>query len=98
MRSSRWRIDHDSVDRLAAGQELRLADDRRAAASGLAALAAALLLRLEPGGAGHRGDLVGRAAAAPHPGDGVRRVVCRVGIVVAGSPAAPPAARGAALG
>ena len=54
--------DHDPVDRLAAGEELGLADDRRAAAAGLAALAAALLLGLEPGGAGDRGDLVlGRA-------------------------------------
>ena len=56
---------HDPVDGLAAGQELRLADDRRAAASGLAALAAALLLGLEPGRPGERGDLVlGRARLA----------------------------------
>ena len=46
--------DHDPVDRLAAGQELGLADDRRAAPAGLAALAAALLLGLEPGGARRR--------------------------------------------
>ena len=42
---------HHPVDGLAAGEELGLADDRGPAAAGLAALAAALLLGLEPGGA-----------------------------------------------
>ena len=62
---------HHPVDRLAAGQELGLADDRRAPAAGLAALATALLLGLEPGRPGDRGDLVGCAAAATDAGDGV---------------------------
>jgi hypothetical protein len=41
--------DHLALDRLAAGEELGLADDRRASATGVAALAAALLLRLQAG-------------------------------------------------
>ena len=40
---------HDPVDRLAAGQELGLGQDRRALAAGFAAVAAALPLGLEPG-------------------------------------------------
>ena len=59
---------HDPVDRLAAGEELGLADDRGAAATGLAALAAALLLGLEAGRAGERGDLVLGRAASCGPG------------------------------
>ena len=69
---------HDPVDGLAAGEELGLADDRGAAAAGLAALAAALLLGLEPGRAGDGGDLVLGRAAAADPGDGVVRVVVPV--------------------
>ena len=90
--------DHDAVDRLAAGQELGLADDRRPAPAGLAALAAALLLGLEPGGAGDRGDLVVAGAAAPHPGDGVLRVVGAAAAVLAGTAAAPATPRGAVAG
>ena len=41
--------DHDALDGLAAGEELGLGEDRRAAAALLAALAAALLLGLQPG-------------------------------------------------
>ena len=87
---------HHPVDRLAPGQELGLADDRRTTAPGLAALAAALLLGLEPGRAGHGGDLVVGAAAAPDPGDGVGRVVPAVTVVVTGSAAAAPTAGGGA--
>lgn len=42
---------HHALDRLAAGQELGLGDDRHPAAAQLAALAAALLLGLQAGGA-----------------------------------------------
>ena len=59
---------HHPVDGLAAGQELGLADDRGAAAAGLAALAAALLLGLEPGRALERGDLVLGGCGACGPG------------------------------
>src|SRR5699024_6747382 len=41
---------HHPLNRLPAGQELRLADDRRAAAALLPALPAALLLRFQTGG------------------------------------------------
>jgi hypothetical protein len=49
---------HHPVDRLAPGQELGLAHDRRAPTPGLTALAATLLLGLEPGRAADGGDLV----------------------------------------
>ncbi|TWG94861.1 hypothetical protein L615_005200000210 [Nocardioides sp. J9] len=90
---------HDPLDRLAAGQELGLAHDRRAAAAGLAALAAALLLGLEAGGAGHRGDLVLGRARLAYPGDGVLRVVPGVVSPSVARPAAAtaPARRAAAL-
>ena len=41
--------DHDAVDGLTAGEELRLGQDRCPASSGIAALATALALGLEPG-------------------------------------------------
>src|SRR5690606_13153845 len=41
--------DHDALDRLAPGQELRLGDDRHAAAALLTPLASALLLGLQAG-------------------------------------------------
>ena len=63
------------------------------AAAGLAAVAATLLLGLEPGRAGHRGDLVVGAAAAADPGDGVRRVVPAVAVVLTGAPTTTPAPR-----
>ena len=85
--------DHHPVDGLAAGQELGLADDRGAAATGLAALAAALLLGLQAGGALDRGDLVLGGALAADPGDGVGGVVPALSpTVVAGAAAAAPAA------
>ena len=49
---------HGPLDRLAAGEELRLGDDRRAAPTGLPALAAPLLLGLQPGGTLDRADIV----------------------------------------
>ena len=82
--------DHDAVDGLAAGQELGLADDRSAAATGLAALAATLLLGLEPGRAGDRGDLVLGGAGLADPGDGVLRVVGGLAAVFTGAAAATP--------
>src|SRR5690606_38410590 len=101
---------HHPVDGLAAGQELRLGDDRRAPAAQLAALAPALLLGLQAGGAAHalhavRRDVLGggpAGAGRADAHDGVRRVVGRrLGrvVVVPAAPAAPAAAAraGAAL-
>ena len=83
---------HHAFDGLAAGQELGLADDRRPTAAGFAALAAALLLRLETGRAGHGGDLVLGTAHLADPGHGVLRVVPGPPLtVVAGATAAPAA-------
>ena len=50
--------DHAAGDRLAAGQELGLAEDRRTATAGVPALAAALALGLHPGRPADAGDLV----------------------------------------
>src|SRR5690606_21455357 len=50
--------DHLTLDRFAAGEELGLADDLDAASAALAAVAAALALRLEAGGAGDAADVV----------------------------------------
>ena len=88
--------DHDAVDRLAAGQELGLADDRGTTTTGLATVATTLLLGLETRGAGDRGDLVLGRARLAHPGDGVLRVVARVGAVVAGTAATAATTRAAA--
>ena len=74
--------DHHPVDGLAAGQELGLGEDRRAALALLATVAAALALGLEPGRAGQAahtlvvsgGAATGLARAAD-PYDGVGRVV-----------------------
>ena len=86
---------HLAVDRLATGQELGLGDDRCTATSGLAALAAALLLGLEAGRAGHAGDLVLRGAALADLDHGVVGVV-RSGVrVVTGTGAAATATRAA---
>ena len=52
---------HDAFDGLAAGQELGLGQDRRAAAAGVAAVAAALPLGLQPGRTADALDLVGRS-------------------------------------
>src|SRR5207253_113515 len=54
--------DHDALDGLAARQELGLGDERRAAAAGVPALAAALLLGLQAGRAAHALHVVVRAA------------------------------------
>ena len=54
---------HDPVDRLAAGQELRLGQDRRPGPALLAAVPAALALGLQPGRPGDALDLVARRAA-----------------------------------
>ena len=86
---------HDPVDGLAAGQELGLADDRRATSAGLATLAAALLLGLQAGRARQRGDLVLGGATAADPGDGVRLVV--VGPALLAGTAATATATRAAL-
>ena len=69
--------DHDPVDRLAAGQELGLGEDRRAAAAGLAAVAAALALGLQPGRAldAPHAVVASFARGLAHVHDGVRRVV-----------------------
>ena len=70
---------HDPVDRLPAGQELGLGKDRRAPATGVAAVAATLPLRLQAGGTADALDLAGltigllsRCALMHH---GVGRVV-----------------------
>ena len=66
--------DHDPVDGLPAGQELRLGDDRHPPAAGVTALAAALALGLQPGGAADPADLVvAGAARRSNP----RRLRCR---------------------
>ena len=101
--------DHDAVDGLAAGQELGLGDDRRRAPPGLAALAAALLLGLEPGGAvrapvtSSRSSRGCRACAARGPGRrcsaGRRRSTSsrRHRLRLRAAPTAAPAPTGAAL-
>ena len=69
--------DHDPVDGLATGEELGLGDDG-AAASGLAALAAALLLGLEAGRALDAGRLVADRTRLAHAGRHAGGVVARV--------------------
>ena len=88
---------HDAVDRLAAGQELGLAHDRGAPATGLPALAATLLLRLETGGAVQAGDLVLGVARLADPGDGVLRVVRTAVALLARAATTAPTTGGAAL-
>ncbi len=74
---------HHPVDRLAAGQEFSFGQDRRAAASGVTAVAAALPFGLEPGRAVDALDLVvagvrfvlGPRGSLVH--HGIRRVVRR---------------------
>src|SRR5690606_19260578 len=88
---------HDPVDGFAAGQELRLGEDRRATPSGLAAVAATLALGLEPGGPGDALHLVDGAGAAlvarfalVH--DRVRRIVVgRFVLAALAGDLAPPA-------
>ena len=95
--------DHDPVNRLAPGQELRLGDDRRPAAAGFPALAAALPLRFQPGGSAYRLDVAGRdglvggvRARHPHVHHGVRRVIGGWLIAFGGRATAAPAAPAAA--
>ena len=83
--------DHHPVDGLAAGQELRLGQDRRAAPSRVAAVPAALPLGLQPGRAADALDLAGvafgllpRRALVDH---GIRRVVGGSGLSVVTGPA-----------
>ena len=87
--------DHDALDALAAGEELGLGDDR-AATTGLAALAATLLLGLEAGRALDRGRLVALRARLAHPGRGAGRVLV-LAVTGATAAAAAPTAAGAAL-
>ena len=75
--------DHLAVDGLAAGEELALGQDRRAAAAGVAAVAAALALGLEAGRAGHAADVV--VAGGPAVAAGPLGAVVVVGVVAAGS-------------
>ena len=84
---------HDPFDGLAAGQELGLGQDRWAAPSGVASVAAPLPLGLQPSGAVDALDLGVRRAVAAHRRrscrarrplvhHGVGRVVGRCGLVV----------------
>src|SRR5712691_3519202 len=96
---------HGPLDRLTAGEELRLGDDRRAAATGLPALAAPLLLGLEPGRPLDRPHVV-VAVRLADVHDRVRRVVGgqrvgpgpALGRTTAALAAAPPPAAAGALG
>ena len=93
--------DHDAVDALAAGEELGLGD-HRAAAAGIAAVAAALLLGLEARRALdplRLGDRLGLLARLAHAHRRVRRVLAlarRVARAAAG--AAAGGARGVVVG
>jgi len=89
--------DHHALHGLPPRQELRLADDGSASATGLAALTAALLLGLEPGRAVQRGDLVLGVAGLAHPCDGVLRVVLLAVALLAGAAATATATRTGAL-
>jgi hypothetical protein len=93
------------MNRLAAGQELRLADHRRPSTAGVAALAPALPAGLEPGRPTNALDLVGLARLARRPWltdsyDGVGRIVgSRLdGIFPTATSAATAAAAAGAIG
>ena len=86
-RANRVADHHHPLDRLAAGQEFGLAQDRRTAPPGIAAVAAALALGLQPGRSGDALNLavvlvvaVFSPRAFMH--DGVGRVVGRNVVVV----------------
>jgi len=70
---------HHPFDRLAAGEELRLADDRGAAPTSVAALTAPLPLGLQPGRALDRSNIVwfGRRARLADVHHGIGRLVGR---------------------
>ncbi len=99
---------HDPLDGLAAGQELGLGDDRDAAAAQLAALAAALLLGLQAGGALDGLHLVrverGLGGAAPrladlhHGAHAVLGGLALLGALAAAAATATAAARGGQAG
>ncbi len=85
---------HHSVHRFAASQEFRFGQDRRSAASGVAAIPAALPLGFKPGGSADALDLVGVRSVRLGSGStlvnhGVRRVVGsgRVGVLTSPCPA-----------
>jgi hypothetical protein len=90
--------DHLAGDRLAAGQELRLAQDRGSPPAGLPTLAPALSLGLHPGGSVDPGDLgagLGPARLADPHHDLARVVGGRCGLLTATPTPAPPAAAAA---
>ena len=86
--------DHDAVDGLTAGEELGLGDDR-AATTGLAALATALLLGLEAGRALDGGRLVVWLRGLAHAGRDAGGVVAGVGRGAGTAAATATTARGA---
>ncbi len=89
---------HHPLDGLPPGQELGLGEDLRTAARGIPGIAAALPLRLEPGGSANALHLVGGAAGASRRGlreprladvhDGVVGIVLARGLIAVG-PATP---------
>ena len=90
---------HGALDRLAPSQKLGLGQDRRAAAPGRTALAAALALGLHAGGALDAGDFVvgaPGAAGLSHPDHHVGRVVVGPGGVLTAAATTATAARRAA--
>ncbi len=89
--------DHDALDALATGEELGLGDDR-AAAAGLAALAAALLLRLETRAALDGLRLVALLAGLADLRHGAGRVLLTLARAGAAAATTPAPARAAALG
>src|SRR5690606_7935277 len=82
---------HDPVDRLAPGEELRLGQDRRPGAPLFTAIAAALALRLQPGGAGHPLYFVGARPRLTDLDDGGDAVL-DLDLDLAGGALAPPPA------
>src|SRR5215468_4850753 len=93
---------HDPIDGFAPGQELRLGEDRRTAASGVAPVTAPLTLGLQPGRALDRADAVTVVdlARVANVHDRIGRVVARRHLVVGISlaPAPPAAPRRGGLG
>src|SRR6185369_14371178 len=87
--------DHHALDRLAAGQELRLGQDRRSGPALLATVPAPLPLRLETGGAGDALHLVaGARGADPHDGDDALLIDAGLGLGARAAAATPAAAPG----
>ena len=84
--------DHHPVDGLPAGEELRLGEDRRAAAPRLTSFTTTLLLGLEPGRPLEAGDIVAALGSRlPHTRDRVRRIIGRTVCVIGGTTAATTA-------